>query len=1033
MGPSYVELGATSAFSFLEGASLPEELAARAAELELTAVALTDWGGVYGLPRFHRAARAHGVRALCGAQLAVEGLGRLRLLCESRRGYRNLCRLLTRGHAAKAKGECRVTWAELAEHAGGLTCLVGHAALHLTPAALDTLKGIYGGEHLAVEIHRHLDRREEEIRRRRIDLADAAHLPLVATNDVRFARKDDRRLADLLTAIRHGVRLDHAGRLLLPSAEWCLKSAAEMLPLVRDRQDAWRHTLEVAERCAFTLDDLGYRFPDFPTPAGQSPAALLQELALAGARERYRPMTAKASAQLMRELRLIAKLELSGYFLIVWDLVRFARAQGILVQGRGSAANSAVCYALGITAVDPVGMDLLFERFLSEERGEWPDIDLDLPSGDARERVIQYVYRRYGTHGAAMTANVITFRDRSALREVGKALGFNPTQVDAVAKLGGRWSNAADPELLRERMRMTGLDPDDHRARLWRELTAAIMHLPRHLGQHSGGMVIAAGRLDEVTPIEPATMPGRTVIQWDKDDCAGLKIIKVDLLGLGMLAALQEAVPLIAKSEGVTVDYAHLPHDDAAVFDLLCRADTVGVFQVESRAQMATLPRLRPRRFYDLVIEIALIRPGPIVGQMVHPYLNRRAGREPVTYAHPSLTPILARTLGVPLFQEQLMRVAMTVAGFSGGEAEELRRAMGFKRSRERMAEIEVRLRAGMRARGIAEEAQAQIVRGITSFASYGFPESHSASFALIAYASAYLKVHHPAAFLCALLNAWPMGFYHPATLIKDAERHGVEVLPICVARSAWRCTLESRRSVRLGLCYTHGLKVQHADAIVAARAARPFASLVDFERRSKLADADLTTLAELGAFACFGLSRRQALWQASRLAERTVGLLGQIEADADDSPLAELGPFEVVGADFRNSQVTTGPHPMAFFRPRLDERGVCSAERLRQLAHGSRAATAGLVTVRQRPMTAKGFFFITLEDETGFANLIVAPPQFEAWRALLVTAPALWVEGVVQNQEQVVHLKLLSAGSLEEVMTDDAASVKVERYASHW
>jgi error-prone DNA polymerase len=1002
----YVELGASSAFSFLRAASLPEDLAARAAELDLPALALSDVGGVYGMPRFHHAAALRGLRAIVGARLPVDGIGEIRLLCESRRGYANLCRLLTIGHRGRPKGACESTVADLEQHATGLTCLAGPRLSPISLATVDILVRIYSKSHLAIEVSRHLDRLETVRTRRLIDLADAAGLPLVATNDVQHARTEGKQLHDVLTCIREHVSLDAAGRRLLPNAEWRLKDSATMRRLFADRPDAIRQASVIAERCAFGLENLGYRFPDYPTPPGESMPGLLRKLTFAGARERYEPLHEQAARQIEKELALINKLDLAGYFLIVWDMVRFARDSDILVQGRGSAANSAVCYALGITAVDPVGMELLFERFLSEARGEWPDIDLDLPSGDQREKVIQYVYAKYGPHGAAMTANVITYRDRSALREVGKALGFAEEQIDQVAKLGGRWSSVSDAERLTERMQAAGLDADDRRVTLWMRLADQIQNLPRHLGQHSGGMVIAAGRLDEVTPIEPATMPGRSVVQWDKDDCAALKIIKVDLLGLGMLAALEEAVPLIEESEGVRIDYAQLPMDDVAVYDMMCRADTVGVFQIESRAQMATLPRLRPRRFYDLVIEIALIRPGPITGQMVHPYLRRRAGKEAVTFAHPALESILKRTLGVPVFQEQLMRMAMTVAGFSGGEAEELRRAMGFKRSTERMLDIESRLRAGMARNGLSVAVQDEIVRNVVSFAAYGFPESHSASFALIAYASAYLKLHHPAAFLCALLNAWPMGFYHPATLVKDAQRHGVRVEPIDVTRSAWRCRLEDSNTVRLGLRYVQGLHQDAGERIERARVEAPFASPVDFERRVRLSNVDLATLAELGAFAGLGHTRRQALWQVSRLRERTEGLLGRADPAQAQSPLPEMTLPERVVADYKNADMSVGPHPMRFFRRRLQAEGILSAMELDRARDGCRARVAGLVQTRQRPMTAKGFFFITLEDETGFANLIVTPQMFEAHRPLLVRAAGLIVHGVVQNVEGVVHLR---------------------------
>ncbi|KAB2955355.1 MAG: DNA polymerase III subunit alpha, partial [Thermoanaerobaculia bacterium] len=645
-----------------------------------------------------------------------------------------------------------------------------------------------------VELQRHGLREQERRNRALVELARALRLPLVATNGVRYARAADKPLYDVLTAIREHVTLDAAGSRLAPHRERHLKSAAEMTRRFADLPEAIVHAGELAARLSFTLDDLGYRFPDFPLPPGETSASWLRKLAWSGARARFRPLTARAQAQIEKELALIEKLGLAGYFLIVGDLVEFCRRERILCQGRGSAANSAVCYALGITAVDPVKMELLFERFLSEERGEWPDIDLDLPSGDQRERVIQHVYRTYGAHGSAMTANVITYRDRSAAREVAKALGYGPDQVDRLAKQLGSFRydlDRGDPKDLERELAAAGFDPAEPRNLRFAECWRRIQNLPRHLGQHSGGMVIAAGRLDEVVPLEPAAMPGRVVVQWDKDDCADLGIIKVDLLGLGMLDALEQVLPIVHREEGVNLDLAHLPADDPAVYALLRAADTVGVFQVESRAQMASLPRNAPRRFYDLVIQVAIIRPGPITGGMVHPFFERRLGREPVTYFHPCLEPILARTLGVPIFQEQLLRMAMAVAGFSGGEAEELRRAMGFKRSVERMQAIEARLRAGMAARGITGETQDRIVQSITSFALYGFPESHAASFALIAYASAYLKCHHPTAFLIGLLNAWPMGFYHPATLVKDAQRHGVVVLPIDVGSSDYSCGWE--------------------------------------------------------------------------------------------------------------------------------------------------------------------------------------------------------------------------------------------------
>ena len=742
------------------------------------------------------------------------------------KGYQNLCRLLTRMKLRAPKGEGALNFDELDGCTSGLIAIVGREALvasrHGVGGLVDRLVGVFGRDNVRLELQRHFLREEETANGMLRDLAAAFHVPLIASNGVRFADPVERPLFDVLTCIRHKTTIVQAGRRLAPNAERYLKPPAEMAALFEDHPAALAATVELADRIQYSMADLGYRFPDYPVPPGETAHSFLRAITLVGARERYRPFHDRARAQIERELALIEKLELAGYFLIVWDIVNFCRGQGILTQGRGSAANSAVCYSLGITAVDPVGMELLFERFLSEERGEWPDIDLDLPSGDRRERVIQHVYEKYGRHGAAMTANVITYRDRSASREVGKVLGMEPDHIDRLAKFLGRYGHGhehgpggnereRDAPMARD-LRTVGLDPDHARVRLFMDLWQRIQDLPRHLGQHSGGMVLCRGRLDDVVPLENASMPGRVVVQWDKDDCADMGIVKIDLLGLGMMAALQDAFTTInarrpAGAEPVAM--WTIPPGDPQVYDMLQRADTVGVFQVESRAQMATLPRLKPANFYDLVVEVALIRPGPITGQMVHPYLDRRAGRAEVVYPHPSLEPILKRTLGVPLFQEQLLRMAMTAAGFTGGQAEELRRAMGFKRSEKRMRAIEGQLRDGMARNGITGEAADTVVRSITSFALYGFPESHSASFALIVYASAYLKAHYPAAFYAALLDNQPMGFYHPATLVKDAQRHGVRFAPVDVQRSSWACDIEEDGSVRLGLRFVNGLRRQ--------------------------------------------------------------------------------------------------------------------------------------------------------------------------------------------------------------------------------
>ncbi|HXJ94440.1 MAG TPA: error-prone DNA polymerase [Terriglobia bacterium] len=1155
----YVELHARSAFSFLEGASLPEDLVARAKELGLEAVALLDRDGVYGAPRFYAAAQKSGLRAHVGAEItSTEGF-RYPLLVASRTGYQNLCRLITRMKMRAPKGEGAVTEDDLAEHAEGLICLTGgeegpcggardsgfvargsgfgirgsgnrkleiadHKSAELGIADHESkefeiaghkfelferrtsntehripnpgsrvpnpesrvkrLIEIFGRENVYVELQRHFDRREEARNQAAVQVARELKLPLVATNGVSFSTSAERQVADVFTALRHHRTLETAGRLLTSNAERHLKPPEEMARLFADLPEAFANTLELSSRLEFTLRDLGYKFPPYPVPEGETQVSFLRRCTAEGAIGRYGHGNERAAKQLERELALIEKLHLEGYFLIVWDIVRYCREQGILVQGRGSAANSAVCYALGITAVDPVKMDLLFERFLSEERGEWPDIDLDLPSGDQRERAIQYVYERYGQRGAAMTANVITYRGRSAAREVGKVLGFDAETLGRLTSLVSAWEYRDASDTLERHFRDAGFDLKQPRIRKFLDLTVAIQDLPRHLGQHSGGLVVCQGQLDAVVPLEPATMPGRVVVQWDKDDCADLGIVKVDLLGLGMMAVLEDSIRLIRDHYGKEVDLAHLPPDDPEVYTALQKADTVGLFQVESRAQMSCLPRLCPKRFYDLVVEVAIIRPGPIVGNMVHPYLNRRLGREQVTYPHPSLEPVLGRTLGVPLFQEQLLRMAMIAAGFTGGEAEDLRRAMGFKRSEKRMQEIEKKLRLGMERQGIAPTAQEEIVHSITAFALYGFPESHAASFALLAYASAYLKCHYLAAFTAAMLNNQPMGFYHPSTLIKDAERHGLHVKPIDAARSEWPCIIEragNQLAVRIGLRYVKGLREEAAQAMVRERGRAPFASLDDLVRRvPELRKDELVTLAEVGALNFIGESdfvgelekatdavsqarraiqhrhRRDALWQVERAARPAGPLLEQIEnrkskfetrnskleirnSDSDStpeasssifefpvsifespvsnfenrSPLSAMTPEERLVADFHNTGLTVGPHPMAYRRAELDALRVKPASALARITNGRHVRVAGAAIVRQRPGTAKGFVFLSLEDETGIANVIVTPDLFEQYRVVVVREPFLLIEGRLQNQDGVISVKAERIGPL--------------------
>jgi error-prone DNA polymerase len=1039
----YIELHARSAFSFLEGASVPEELIAAGLELQMPSMALLDRDGVYGAPRFHLSAKKNGIKAHIGAEISVQrpnlkdqspNICSIPVLVKNRQGYQNLCRLITLMKMRVPKhakpGECVVTADELAAHARGLICLTGGfdgpiaTAINARDAenarkaqsATEWLIELFGKKNVYAELQRHFDREEEARNHLVIEIARRNRLPLLATNGVCHAIPARREVSDVFTCIRNHVRLEVAGRLLAQNSERYLKSSAVMTKLFADLPEAIANTVELSSRLKFTLEDLGYEFPKYPVPPGETMTSFLRKRTEEGARSRYTgsgevPAYEKARPQIERELKLIEKLKLEGYFLIVWDIVQFCRREGILIQGRGSAANSAVCYSLGITAVDPIGMDLLFERFLSEERGEWPDIDLDLPSGDQREKAIQYVYEHYGKLGAAMTANVITYRGRSAAREVGKALDFDEETLSRLAGLVHTWEWKDPNDSSERQFRDAGLDLRHPRIRKFFQLYQLVQDLPRHLGQHSGGMVICQGQLDSIVPLEPAAMPGRVVVQWDKEDCADLGLIKVDLLGLGMMAVLEDSIKLIRESYGEEVDLAHLPQNDKVVYEALQTADTIGMFQVESRAQMSCLPRLRPASFYDIVVQVAIIRPGPIVGNMVHPYLKRRQGREPVTYAHPLLEPVLKRTLGVPLFQEQLLKMAMLCANFSGGEAEELRRAFGFKRSEARMKAIEVKLRQGLTQNGITGKTQEEIVLSISSFALYGFPESHAASFALIAYASAYLKCNYVAAFTAAILNNQPMGFYQPFTLIKDAQRHGLKVLPIDITCSNWLCTIEKEDGIpelRLGLKYVKGLSQQSGQAIVRERAVRDFAGIDDLRNRvPELRKDEMRKLASVGALNFIqASSRRDALWQVERVTRAPGKLYQELLEEDGNSPLQQMTLTERVDADFRGTGLTIGKHPVAYHRGELNKLQALKAIDIRNLRDGTFVRVAGWVIVRQRPGTAKGFMFLTLEDETGVSNIIVTPQLFDKYRLELVGHPFLLIEGALQNQDNVVSVK---------------------------
>jgi error-prone DNA polymerase len=1072
---SYVELHASSAFSFLRGASSPEQLAEVAAELKLPALALLDRNGVYGSQRFAVACREQNIRAITGAELTMDDGSVLPVLVATRTGYANLCSLLTEAHLrSEVKGECAVRWDELREFSEDLVALLGSAGCQPAnaspartfgslPKTSSCTNGAYhqsvrqaaerdrlaacapqnaenhaqdlidafGRENVYVEMQRHFLRGEERVNRALVDLASQFRLPIVATNGVQYAKPYGRQVLDVFTCIREHTHLDLAGKLLTPNAERHLKSDAEMRAIFRDLPDAITNTERLADRLEFSLENIGYEFPEFDVPDGHTMNSFLRRIVLFGAQQRYESITKKVKRQLEEELALITRLGFAGYFLIVWDIINFCRENDIMVQGRGSAANSAVCFCLGITPVDPVANHLVFERFLNESRKGWPDIDLDLPSGDRRERVIQEVYRRYGTHGAAMTANVITYRGKSAAREIGKALNFSPSVLDRFSHLfaSGDFPHTLE---LEAQIEQAGLPKAHPRMPAFVGLYHAIYGLPRHLGQHSGGMIICQNKLSRFVPLEKASMPGRVVAQWDKDDCEDLGIVKVDLLGLGMMSVMQDAFEL-CRERGRPLDLAHIPKDDAKTFEMMQAADTIGVFQIESRAQMATLPRLKPKCFYDVVIEVAIIRPGPIQGDMVHPYLARRAGKEPVTYFDERLKPVLERTLGVPLFQEQMLKIAMIMANFSGDEAEELRRALSFHRSEERMNKVSVKLREAMKRNQVAPDVIEKVLHSITSFALYGFPESHAISFAILAYGSAYLKAHRAPEFYASLINNQPMGFYEPATIVKDARRHGVKTLPVCVQKSEWNCAVVSDDTIRLGFCVVNGLQREHGDELVRERNERVFSSLANFRKRVLLTKDESRVLANLGALNCFQEHRRSALWKVEETPHDD--LLGSERALAcefrrprrnfseskcakartpsparegacapQNSPLPPMTLPERVRADYESMNLTTGPHPMKLLRKQLPD--IWRAIDLSKAKHGSTIRIAGNVICRQRPGTAKGFVFISLEDETGVSNAIVTPDLFERTRLVITEEPFLAIEGEVQNTDNVVLIK---------------------------
>jgi error-prone DNA polymerase len=1044
----YAELHVKTNFSFLEGASHPDELVGRAAELGYAALAVTDRQSLAGVVRAHMAAKEAGLKLLVGAEITPDDGLPLVLLPTDRASYGRLARLLTRGRLRAEKGQCRLVQSELAEAAEGLiACVIPQNSPLLSgegqgvrgPALLDSVRlyrELFGDRcYLLAEVHRGPD--DRQWLQRLVDLSRRLRVPLAAGGDVHYHDAGRKALHDVLTATRLGTTVAGAAGHLFPNAQRHLKTPGEMAAALAAAPGTVERTREIADRVGFSLDQLRYEYPRELAPEGESPIHYLARLAWAGARKRYpRGVPEKVRGLLEHELRLIEELHYEAYFLTVWDLVRYARRRGILCQGRGSAANSAVCYCLGVTAVDPERMDMLFERFVSRERNEAPDIDVDFEH-QRREEVLQYLYRKYGRDRAGMTAEVITYRPRSAIRDVGKALGLSLDRIDRLAKSVEHFRE--EPQLAL-RCREAGIDPEGPLGLQLVDLVGQLIGFPRHLSQHTGGMVITQGPLCELVPIENAAMPRRTVIQWNKDDLDELGILKVDCLALGMLTAVRRCFDLVRKHYGRPLTLAAIPEGDEEVYAMIRRADTMGVFQIESRAQMSMLPRIGPRSFYDLVIEVAIVRPGPIQGNMVHPYLRRRNGEEPVTYPNEAVRRVLEKTLGVPLFQEQAMRLAVVAAGFTPGEADQLRRAMAAWRRPGLIEQFRRKLIDGMLARGMPPEYAEATFQQIRGFGDYGFPESHAASFALLVYVSAWLKCHYPAAFCAALLNSQPMGFYAPPQLVRDARQHGVEVRPADVNHSGYECTLEafecSRHTpcavadgtrhvpttvtpaLRLGLDMLRGMGEAPAEQIVEARGGRPFGSLEDFAKRTGLGRTVALRLAKAGAFGSLGLSRRGALWHAlahdpkDRPQDRP--LLAGLEADGQTPvEIPPLSPAEEVLADYRTTGLSLTAHPLEFLREGLDRLGVAPARQLATLPNGGPVRVAGIVLVRQRPGTAKGITFVTLEDETGVANLVIRPDVWQRFRQAALGAAVLVAQGRLERHGQVIHVLV---GRLEDL-----------------
>ena len=1003
------ELQVTTNFSFLRGASHVEELFAHAAVMGIPALGITDRNSVAGIVRAHQRAKEAHVRLIPGCRLDLTGGPSVLVYPTDRPAWSRLCRLLTLGKSRAGKGACELYWDDLAAHNEGLLAILCEG---MTSETLQRLRADFGNRaYVALILHR---RPNDAVRLQRIaDLAEQTRVATVVTGDVLYHAPGRRILQDVLTCIREGRTIDDVGFRRERSVDRHLQPPAETARLFARHPEALARTREIAERCTFSLDELSYQYPYEVHIPGLTAQQSLERLTWEGAAIRYNNNIPDAvTKQLHHELRLIDQLHYAPYFLTVDSIVRFARSRQILCQGRGSAANSAVCYVLGITSIDPTQSGLLFERFVSAERKEPPDIDVDFEH-ERREEVIQWIYDTYGRDRAALCATVIRYRGRGAVRDVGKAMGLTE---DVTAALASQLSHWGEDEVTDERVAELNLNPDDRRLRLTIELTRALVGFPRHLSQHPGGFVLTQERLDDLVPIEPASMANRQVIEWDKDDIDALRFMKVDVLGLGMLGCMRRGFDLLDKHRDIRIDLAGVPQEDPATYAMIRKADTLGTFQIESRAQMSMLPRLKPRTFYDIVIQVAIVRPGPIQGDMVHPYLRRREGLEQVDYPTPELRRVLEKTLGVPLFQEQAMQIAIVCAGFTPGEADALRRSMATFKFTGGVHHFRDKMINGMVERGYTPEFAAETFSRIEGFGSYGFPESHAASFALIAYASAWLKCHHPDVFCCALLNAQPMGFYAPAQIVRDAQQHGVEIRPVCVNDSTWDCTLEPTRgrflAVRLGLRMAKGLATSHAEEIIARRAGG-YRSIEDLWRRAHIQVAALERLAEADAFGALGLDRRQALWAIKGLSDTRLPLF-------DGLPIARAAPphqnepavtlpamlqGRQVVEDYRATGLSLRRHPVSFLRHDLTARGIVSCADLATIRDGRRVTVAGVVLVRQRPGSARGVLFMTIEDETGHANLIVWASQFEAQRRLILSASMIGCRGKLQRESGVIHV----------------------------